>query len=811
MSQIVVTHRPKKDFDWAKISAAREPIELRADDIITMPSIPVQILSCPSGWQKEKLRGLVEQGRPEYLDIPHHQKELVPYVRLAFPHLKIIASFHGEAPESLDALFSELKSLSPDVIKIVTQAHSSLEGLAMLDFLRRCSSFPLTAFCMGEYAQFTRILGPLFGAFFTYAHADDDEPRAPGQPSLSLLRNTYFFDRMSQKTAPFALIGTPLHQSPSHITHNAIFRRFGYDAVYVKIPLGEQEFDRALALFERLGFRGLSITSPLKHGLSKEKPYNTIFFPHCTDTDGPATCDAIEERMMLREKTICIFGRGGVAHAIQNEASKRGARVTLVGRSDEPRGIYDIAINATPVAPPPLSPSSLAIDMRLAETTPFLQQMAATGRTTISGKEVWIRQAAFQFALWLGPYYTMALPPSKSQTLRAILFATLGKGDSFIENPSSSPDTESMIAACTAFGATISREEGRLRVVGIGERRSMKKKSIDAGNSGIVLRFCTAVATLFSEEVQFTGDASLAKRRSCQALLEGLSQLGPRISSHDGHTPFAVEGPITGHFARVKGSDSQPISALLIALALLPGESMLEVQNAGEKPWVALTIDWLRRSGASVENYDFSRYRIHGVSSFPSFSYTVPGDLSALSYLVALALVRKCALRVTNVDLNEAQPDKKFLEFVRAMGGDFGYSPEKKILYIRGPQELRGAIFDLNDTIDMVTIMATLGTFAEGETILKGAAVAQDKESDRLESMTQELRKMGASITKTPDGLRIRQSKLHPAPLASHGDHRVAMALAVAACGSGFGIDIDDRECVKKSFPDFFTYLECLS
>jgi 3-phosphoshikimate 1-carboxyvinyltransferase len=771
--------------------------------------------------------------RCEFVDLPHTAGvEFFSSFRKKFPEKKLIVSYHNDerTPKDLDELFYTLKSYPAEVIKIATFAHSCLDGLRMLKLLKtRAKEASFVAFCTGEKGIFSRILQPVFGGMWTYAYEEGRSPTGSSQLSSVELKNIYHYDLLGPSTKVYALIGDPVDQSPSHSTHNALFRSFFYDGVYVKIPCTKEEVDCALDLMEELQFRALSITRPLKFAFSQDEPYNTLLFEKgrrlLFNTDGPAALDAIEEKMAPCGASCLVVGAGGVGMAIAKEAKAKGAKVFLSSRSKEDLhrrahllgcsvfegdGDFDIVINATQDdISPQCHIKKLALDVRLGGESSLLDRAKSSRLATICGEDLWVRQAAKQLALWLHPKALLCLPPSKSQTLRAILFATFAKGLSIIRNPLASPDTEAMIEACGALGATIVREGDELQIRGIGTRRETGKKEINAGGSGITLRFIAACAALFREPISIIGDESMIERRNCLPLLEALLQLGAKAASKNGHVPLSVSGPIASGRCCLDGRDSQPVSALLIATSLLSGVSHIEVKNPGEKPWVLLTIEWLRRLGVKVEMDNFSHFSVVGLGrAFPPFVYEVEKDLSSLAYLVAAALLRPVHVIIEGVDLSSHLPDKKVLSILCEMGARFDYDEKVKRLSVKGPQILHGGSFDMDDCIDMVTILAALGCFAESPLHLHNASSARDKESDRLSRMREELSKMGALVEETSDGLIIKKSTLHSARLSSHNDHRVAMALQVAGFGAGIDCTIEGKECVEKSFPSFFEQFE---
>lgn len=395
-------------------------------------------------------------------------------------------------------------------------------------------------------------------------------------------------------------------------------------------------------------------------------------------------------------------------------------------------------------------------------------------------------------------------PPSKSHTLRSILLGSLGKGTSVIHHYLPSPDTFAMIEACRLLGATLHVSSERIEIEGLNGKIGHVEDVIHAGNSGIVLRFCSAIGALGEHPVVITGDHSIRHQRPMGPLLEGLSQLGVSTASmrSDDYAPVLIQGPILSGKALVNGEDSQPISALLIASAFAAGPIELTVQNPGEKPWIALTLDWFDRLGISYTNHDFTHYYLPGKSSYAGFEYRVPGDLSSAAFPIAAALVTQSELTLTNIDMSDAQGDKELIRVFQKMGGNIEIDEPCKRVHVR-KGTLMGIKVDINNFVDALTILAVVGCFAEGETHIYNAAVAKQKECNRIHCIATELRKMGADITETEDGLSIRQSILRGAEVESHQDHRMVMSLSVAAWGAEGETHISSVECVSKTFPNF--------
>jgi 3-phosphoshikimate 1-carboxyvinyltransferase len=405
---------------------------------------------------------------------------------------------------------------------------------------------------------------------------------------------------------------------------------------------------------------------------------------------------------------------------------------------------------------------------------------------------------------------TIHIPSSKSHTHRALLFALLANGQSTIHRYLNSPDTAAMLQAIQQLGATVQKSGDTLIIEGVGGYLRNADKIIHARNSGIILRFIGALAALIPKETIITGDHSIRTRRPIQPLLDALKQLGAVAMSMggDGYAPIIIKGPLSPGNCSLDGADSQPVSALLIATSFAQGPSEIYVTHPGEKPWIDLTLSWLDFFKLPYENHDYIHYKIPGGAVISGFEYTVPGDFSSLAFPVAAALITQSEITIKNVDRNDSQGDKKFLDFIQQMGACLECS--KTSLHIKQSHPLQGITLDVNDAIDTLTILAVLGCFAEGEMVLTNGAIARTKECDRIHAIVTELKKMGADIEEKEDGLIIRRSKIKGATLNTYNDHRMVMSLSVAAMGAeGISI-IEGAESAAKTYPNFKQHMKAL-
>ena len=397
---------------------------------------------------------------------------------------------------------------------------------------------------------------------------------------------------------------------------------------------------------------------------------------------------------------------------------------------------------------------------------------------------------------------SICVPSSKSQTMRAIFFALLCDGTSEIEDLLPSSDTEAALRACMQLGARVERQGSQVKITGIGGRLLRPQEALDVNNSGIALRFLCAISSLADFPITITGDASICGQRSVAALDEG----GVPITylQKSGFAPLSVCGPLQPGVFKVDGFDSQPVSALLAALAFLEDRSEIYVQNPQERPYVTMTLDWLDRLSIRYEQRDFDHFTIWGEAKRAPFSYRVVGDFSTATFLIAAALITHSELELTNLDFSDAQADRRFIEIVQQMGADLVVMPQEKRLLIKRGALLKNGTFAISDCIDLLPILAVVGCYGQGRMEIVEAAGARGKECDRISATCTELKKMGAKVEERVDGMLIEGGRLHKAELFSHGDHRLAMALSVAGLGVEAGVQVLGVDCIEKTYPTFF-------
>ncbi|WP_455381539.1 3-phosphoshikimate 1-carboxyvinyltransferase [Salinispira pacifica] len=400
------------------------------------------------------------------------------------------------------------------------------------------------------------------------------------------------------------------------------------------------------------------------------------------------------------------------------------------------------------------------------------------------------------------------IPASKSHTIRALIFATLADGRSRIQNPLDSNDTRSCVNACKLLGGKIVSAPGEFIVDGTGGTLSVPEDIIDVGNSGTTMYLCAGAAGLAPGWSLFTGDAQI-RRRSIQHLLNSLSDLGAEsfTSRDNGCAPFAIRGPLRGGRTSLESHTSQWLSSLLISLPLVAADSQIEVPILNERPYVRMTMSWMNELGVQYEAEEMRRFRIPGGQHYSGFTRQVPADFSSATFFLCAAAITHSTLTLDGLDMNDTQGDKGIVDILREMGCDIVVDGTS--ITISG-KELTGGEFDLNSMPDALPALAATACFGNRETRLVNVPQARAKETDRIHVMAEELRKMGATIDESSDGMTIYPSKLKGDFVNGNSDHRIVMALAIAGLGASGTTIIDTAETAAVTFPTFFDDLRSI-
>ncbi len=402
--------------------------------------------------------------------------------------------------------------------------------------------------------------------------------------------------------------------------------------------------------------------------------------------------------------------------------------------------------------------------------------------------------------------------PSKSYTQRMLLAAALTNGISKVSNPLISEDTQATLRAITALGAQVATADECWTVTGA-HPLTNAKEPIDCGESGATLRFMIPVAALAPDPSILVFHDSLT-RRPIEPLLQSLEDLGAKaqIRKFGGKDAvFVLGGGILGGETSIVGDiSSQFISGLMFACPMAKVETEITLTTPLESSdYVKMTLDVLSKHEIRVEIHDnFNRIKIPANQSYKPCDCRVPGDFSSASFLFAAAAVTNSKVQLNNLEYKSVQGDKVILGILKQMGID-GKVCNNSIEINGMGVHLKPIDVDARNIPDLVPVCAALACFAEGTSKITGAQRLKLKESDRLKSLYLELGKMGAKIKVDESSLTIEgPCALHGAVIDSHNDHRIAMACSVAAIGAEGKTIIRNAECVRKSYPQFFTDLK---
>ncbi|WP_058365471.1 3-phosphoshikimate 1-carboxyvinyltransferase [Haloparvum sedimenti] len=414
---------------------------------------------------------------------------------------------------------------------------------------------------------------------------------------------------------------------------------------------------------------------------------------------------------------------------------------------------------------------------------------------------------------------TVRAPPSKSYTHRAILAAGYSDG-ALVRSPLVSADTKATARAVERFGGDVTRDRERdtFDVAGFGGRPAVPGDVIDCANSGTTMRLVTGAASLADGGTVLTGDDSLRSRPQ-GPLLSALSELDARAESTrgNGQAPLVVFGPVEGGEVAIPGDiSSQYITSLLMAGAVTEGgldvELTTELKSA---PYVDITLEVLEAFGVTAEPVGSDTaegaegFRVAGGQHYEPTDgeYTVPGDFSSISYLVAAGAVAAAdgGEVVVRGAFPSAQGDSAVIDVLDRMGADIEWRKGDGAVVVRR-SDLSGVEVDVGDTPDLLPTIAVLGAVAEGDTRIVNCEHVRLKETDRVAAMAAELERMGASVTEEPDTLTVHgsESDLTGATVDGRGDHRIVMALTVAGLVADGETTVTGGEHVAVSFPTFF-------
>ena len=423
------------------------------------------------------------------------------------------------------------------------------------------------------------------------------------------------------------------------------------------------------------------------------------------------------------------------------------------------------------------------------------------------------------------------LPGDKSISHRAAILSAMATGETRIENFATSADCASTLSCLEKLGVDVRRENSTVYIKGVGKDGFSKPaKELDCGNSGTTMRLLAGVLAGQNFDSVLIGDESLSKR-PMRRVIEPLTEMGAKIDSVDGCAPLVIHGvnPLQAISYKLPVASAQVKSCVLLAGLNARGKSKIQNPNSKiERPTSRNHTElMLRYLGAEIgerfvetENGFIQEIYIDGNSGLIAENLNLPSDISSAAFfIVAASCLDNSEIYLENVGLNPTRT--AILETLKSFGADIKITGQKELcneivgdIRVRGRNNLfakraTNLVDDdlIANLIDEIPILAVFGTQIEGGLEIRGAGELRVKESDRIAAIVENLRRMKARVEEFPDGFRVEKSELQGATIDSFGDHRIAMAFAVAALFASGETEIIGADSAGVSFPEFFQML----
>jgi 3-phosphoshikimate 1-carboxyvinyltransferase len=418
------------------------------------------------------------------------------------------------------------------------------------------------------------------------------------------------------------------------------------------------------------------------------------------------------------------------------------------------------------------------------------------------------------------------LSGDKSISHRAAIIASLAEGPSLLKNYSSSQDCTSTLECLRGLGVSIKVDQEGVLVHGQGPQGfSEPQQALDCGNSGSTIRMLAGPLAGQTFATLLTGDESL-RSRPMQRVIDPLTKMGALIESQEGKPPLRISGtqPLRSIRYELPMASAQVKSCVLLAGLLAEGITTI-VERERTRDHTERMLKWyeapinLEEAAGGIQEIS-----VNGQSSFAARDFSIPGDISSAAFLIAAAaLLPGSNLLVETVGLNPTRT--QFLREMKSMGAQITFEEEREVcceplgnvritggLDVSSESVMRLSGDSIPQLIDELPLLAVVGTQLAGGLEIHDAKELRVKESDRLTTTVQNLRAMGAEVEEYDDGLAVAgKIQLRGATIESHGDHRIALAFAIAGLMADGESEILGAECVAVSFPGFFPLLETLA
>ena len=411
------------------------------------------------------------------------------------------------------------------------------------------------------------------------------------------------------------------------------------------------------------------------------------------------------------------------------------------------------------------------------------------------------------------PIATIEVPGSKSFTNRALLVAALANGQSTLTGALFSDDTQYMCQSLQRLGVQIveDKEADTFHVTGNGGVIPIQRAELYIGNSGTTSRSLLSYVSLGYGEFIIDGDEPMRAGRPISDLMDALEQLGVSVRSEfeNGYLPVIVNANgINGGKTKLDASRSSQFLTSLMLVAPYAKDGMeIEVIGNLKTPYIDITMAVMEAFGVEVINTGYKLFSISDGQQYQSRAYPIEPDASSASYFFGAAAITGGRVTVKHLQTDSKQGDVQFIRVLERMGCKVDVSDNG--ITVRGPDQLRGIDVDMKDISDTALTLAAIAPFADSPVIIRNIEHTRWQETDRIYAMVTELRKLGVPVVEHQDGLEISPSPITPAAIDTYHDHRVAMAFSLIGLKVP-GIRINDPNCVRKTFPDYFEVLKDL-
>lgn len=401
------------------------------------------------------------------------------------------------------------------------------------------------------------------------------------------------------------------------------------------------------------------------------------------------------------------------------------------------------------------------------------------------------------------PCGTVRAVSSKSAAHRLLICAAFAETETVIRCNTTNMDIDATVSCLCALGAKISYIPPCFYVTPI--RECVSSACLNCGESGSTLRFLLPVAAALGVNTTFNLAGRLA-HRPLSPLYEELVRQGVRLSPQ-GSNPLTCQGKLEGNDFRISGNvSSQFISGLLFALTFSGRGGSITVEGKTEsQSYIDMTADALARFGVYIKKTS-DGYTVPKDARLipPSKEITVEGDWSNAAFPLCIGAIGDGEVTVEGVHLHSRQGDMAIVEILRRFGAEV--VTENGSVTVKGGNTLHGTHIDASQIPDLVPVLATVASVAEGKTVIYGASRLRIKESDRLLTTKTMLTDLGADVSETEDGLIINgKDRLTGGITQGFNDHRIAMSAAVASVVCSLPVTVTGAECVAKSYPDFWS------